>query len=92
MYGPVRRGVNRTNRVIPWANNSLHTHKHKPQQAKFSYKLPQDLSWNSSFAPCVGARHRDGGCVVDLTRFHATRPLLAAAAAAEPAPGSAVRV
>lgn len=63
----------------PLTSNSL--------QAKFSYKLPLDLAWNSAFAPCVGARHRDGGCVVDLTRFHATRALepMAAAAAAEPA-------
>ena len=59
-------------------------------QAKFSYKLPQDVAWNRAFAPCVGARHHDGGCVVDLGRFHHTRPLSssssssAAAAAAAP--------
>ena len=67
----------------PLTSNSL--------QAKFSYKLPLDLAWNSAFAPCVGARHRDGGCVVDLTRFHATRALGPPVAVASAEPG-AVRV
>ena len=45
-------------------------------QAKYSYKL-QDLAFNHAFAPCVFARHWDGGCVFDGSRFHNTVPLTA---------------
>jgi len=50
--------------VDPLTSNSL--------QAKYSYKW-EDVRWRSSFAPCLFARHFDGGCVLDVARFHQTQ-------------------
>ena len=50
--------------VDPLTSNSL--------QAKFSYKW-EDVQWRSAFAPCLLARHHDGGCVLDVAKFHQTQ-------------------
>ena len=49
--------------IDPLTSNSL--------QAKYSYKWGE-VRENEAFCPCVYVDKEKGGCVVDITRFHAT--------------------